>query len=145
MMRTLEGLKASRQISLPRPANARWLSAQAADVNGLVSKPEAIRLSASANKTNVLRAVVVGINAYGNLKLRLNFARSDAERLGAALGANAGHYYARSEVTSLLDGAATKDAVLSALKRGSSRLQLPIPWSSRLPDMGSKVQIAATT
>ena len=114
---TLEGLKASRQISLPRPANARWLSAQAADVNGLVSKPEAIRLSASANKTNVLRAVVVGINAYGNLKLRLNFARSDAERLGAALGANAGHYYARSEVTSLLDGAATKDAVLSALKR----------------------------
>jgi len=86
------------------------------DASGLVSKPQAVRLSPGANRTNVLRAVVVGINTYGNPKLRLRFARSDAERLAAALRANAGHYYARSEATALLDQQATKNAILSALR-----------------------------
>ena len=42
--------------------------------------------------TSVLYGVLVGINTYGNPKMQLNSARSDAERLGAALRANAGRY-----------------------------------------------------
>ena len=79
-----------------------------------------MRLSAGADKTNVLRAVTVGINAYSNPKLQLTFARSDAERLGAALSANLGQYYARAQATLLLDVKATKDAILSSLKEAAA-------------------------
>jgi uncharacterized caspase-like protein len=65
----------------------------------------------------VLYGVLVGINTYSNPKMQLSFARSDAERLGAALRANAGHYYAHSETLMLLDGDASKEAILSALRQ----------------------------
>jgi len=113
----VKGRELTRRISVPRPPNARWLIVQVTDSGGLVSKPEAVRLSPGAKRTNVLRAVVVGINSYGDPKLRLHYARSDAERLAAALRANAGHYYARSEAKALLDQRATKDAILSTLRQ----------------------------
>ena len=65
----------------------------------------------------MLYGVLVGINTYSNPKMQLSFARSDAERLGAALRANAGHYYSHSETLMLLDGDASKDAILSALRQ----------------------------
>jgi hypothetical protein len=113
----LSGLEISRRIDVPRSPNARWLTAQLADTGGLVSKPQAVRLSPRGKPTNVLYAVLVGINTYSNPKMQLKFAKSDAERLGAALRANAGHYYSHSETMLLLDGEASKDAILSALRQ----------------------------
>ena len=113
----LSGLDTSRRIDVPRSPNARWLTAQVADTSGLVSKPQAVRLSPQGKPTSVLYGVLVGINTYSNPKMQLSFARSDAERLGAALRANAGHYYSHSETLMLLDGDASKDAILSALRQ----------------------------
>jgi hypothetical protein len=113
----LSGLDMSRRIDVPRSPNARWLTAQVADSGGLVSKPQAVRLSPRGKPTNVLYAVLVGINTYSNPKMQLKFAKSDAERLGAALRANAGHYYSHSETLMLLDGEASKDSILSALRQ----------------------------
>ena len=113
----LSGLDSSRRIDVPRSPNARWLTAQVTDASGLVSKPQAVRLSPQGKATSVLYAVLAGINTYTNPKMQLNFARSDAERLGAALRANAGHYYSHSETLMLLDGDASKDAILSALRQ----------------------------
>ena len=113
----LSGLDSSRRIDVPRSPNARWLTAQVADASGLVSKPQAVRLSPQGKPTSVLYAVLVGINTYSNPKMQLSFARSDAERLGAALRANAGHYYSHSETLMLLDGDASKDAIFSALRQ----------------------------
>jgi Caspase domain len=113
----LSGLDISRRIDVPRSPNARWLTAQVTDASGLVSKPQAVRLSAQGKPTSVLYGVLVGINTYSNPKMQLSFARSDAERLGAALRANAGHYYSHSETLMLLDGDGSKDAILSALRQ----------------------------
>jgi len=113
----LSGLDTSRRIDVPRSPNARWLTAQVADTGGLVSKPQAVRLSPRGKPTNVLYAVLVGINTYSDPKMQLRFAKSDAERLGAALRANAGHYYSHSETLMLLDGEASKDSILSALRQ----------------------------
>ena len=113
----LSGLDSSRRIDVPRSPNARWLTAQVMDASGLVSKPQAVRLSPQGRPTSVLYAVLAGINTYTNPKMQLSFARSDAERLGAALRTNAGHYYSHSETLMLLDGDASKDAILSALRQ----------------------------
>ncbi len=113
----LSGFDTSRRIDVPRSPNARWLTAQVTDTGGLVSKPQAVRLSPQGRPTSVLYGVLVGINTYSNPKMQLSFARSDAERLGAALRANAGHYYAHSETLMLLDGDASKEAILSALRQ----------------------------
>ena len=113
----LSGVDTSRRIDVPRSPNARWLTAQVADTSGLVSKPQAVRLSPLGKPTSTLYGVLVGINTYSNPKMQLSFARSDAERLGAALRANAGHYYSHSETLMLLDGDASKDAIFSALRQ----------------------------
>ena len=113
----LSGVEASRRVDLPRSPNARWLTAQIADSGGLVSKPQAVRLSPQGKPTNVLYAVLVGINTYSDPRMQLSFARSDAERLGAALRANVGHYYSHSETLMLLDGSASKDSILSSLRQ----------------------------
>ena len=114
---SVAGTELNRKISLPRTSNARWITAQVTDTNGFVSTPQAIRLAPTGTPTSILRGVVVGINIYGDPRFNLKFARSDAERLDVALTANAGHYYAHTDVTPLLDADATKDAILSALRR----------------------------
>jgi len=115
--RPLSGTATTLDVSVPRSPNTRWLTAQVIDTKGFQSIPQAIRLRPTAAPTSVLHAVLVGINSYSNPKFDLEFARQDAERLGAALQSTAGETYGRVDVTRLLDADATREAILSALSR----------------------------
>ena len=69
----------------------------------------------------VLHAVLVGINSYGQPKLKLNFAASDARRLADALQSERGKYFAEVEVTPLLNNKASSNAILTALQNALIR------------------------
>ena len=139
----LSGLDSSRRIDVPRSPNARWLTAQVTDASGLVSKPQAVRLSPQGKATSVLYAVLAGINTYTNPKMQLNFARSDAERLGAALRANAGHYYSHSETLMLLDGDASKMPYSRHSDRRSPQRQRTTQSCSPLQATAPRIRTAA--
>ena len=110
------GLVAAQDVVVPEVSGARWLTAQVSDVNGLVSKPDAIRIKPSTNPTRRLYSVLVGNDLYTNPKLSLKYARHDAERLAAALELNPGRYYATSKTKLLTDTAATRDTILAELQ-----------------------------
>ena len=75
----------SKDIAIPRAADARWLTAQAIDSNGLASAPRSIRRAPSGRPTRELHAILIGNDVYSDTNLTLKYARHDAERLGAAL------------------------------------------------------------
>jgi Caspase domain len=106
-----------QDFAVPSKIEARWFTAQVIDANGLVSAPQSIRRPPAAQPTRELHAVLVGNDLYKNPKLHLNYARHDAERLGAALKTLPSQFYARSTVSVLADTAATPEAIRSEIKK----------------------------
>jgi Caspase domain len=115
--RDVTGTAFSEDLTIPGAVEARWLTAQAIDSNGLVSAPQSIRRAPPGRPTRQLHAVLVGNDVYSNPGLTLKYARHDAERLGAVLKSLPGQFYAKSTVGIFTDAAATPDAIRGAIKR----------------------------
>ncbi|MDX2203746.1 MAG: caspase family protein [Hyphomicrobiaceae bacterium] len=113
----LSGRAAQSELALPQTGDARWLTVQVADTVGIVSTPQALRLTPQGPKVGRLFAVLVGIDEYRDPRLTLRYAKSDAQRLAAALEATAGAYYGKPGIQLLSGAAAHKTAILSALQR----------------------------
>jgi hypothetical protein len=114
--RALSGQLFRDEIALPADSNARWVTALATDKGGLVSAPQALPLAPGAGSPGRLLGVLVGVDTYPEEQLKLNYAKSDARRLAAALKASTGRYYGTEDLRVLLDDAATPSAVASALE-----------------------------
>ncbi len=86
----------------------------------LESRPDEVKLQfAAAAQKPALHVVCVGINQYRDATMELSYARPDAEALAQffqAQRANKG-LFSRINVTSLLDEAATGEAIQNALKQ----------------------------
>ena len=112
----LHGRAAAPTASFEQPVKGRWLAAIAEDQNGLFSAPALIANPTPASDGRNLHAVIVGVDRYDESYLRLNHARSDANRLAQALRSRRSEYYADIAVTELLDEQATSDAILAAVE-----------------------------
>ena len=64
-----------------------------------------------------LYALLVGVSAYDDPKLRLSYAAKDARDLAAALQTQQGRYYASVETTLLLDGDANDKKIVEELTK----------------------------
>jgi WD40 repeat protein len=62
-----------------------------------------------------LHALLVGVSAYEDKKLTLNYAAKDASDFAEAIKAQEGRLYSAVEISTLLDGEATKSSVETAL------------------------------
>ncbi len=67
--------------------------------------------TAAGKKKHNLHALLVGVSAYGDETMRLKYAAKDAADLAAALKAQEGQFYEKTEIVTLLDGEADKSAV----------------------------------
>lgn len=95
----------------------RWITAQAEDETGLLSAAVRTVNPFAQSQGRTLHAVFIGIDKYKEKGLKLNFARSDAERLAGAIeNSTSGYYGAVSVAGKLLNEAATSGAILDALK-----------------------------
>ncbi len=73
-----------------------------------------------AAKPHDLHALLVGVSAYANPAMALAYAAKDAADIAAKLKAQEGVFYAKVNIETLLDGAATKSAIekqLALLKK----------------------------
>ena len=113
----LTGNEFQGNVTVPRPAHARWLTALAAGRNGVLSAARSLHLQPSGLGTNTLRAVLAGVDKYASPGIDLSYAKSDAARLAAALKARQAIYYAKQDVELLTDRAATAQAIAAALER----------------------------
>ena len=111
--RDVTGTAFSEDFTISGAVEARWLTAQVIDGDGLVSAPQSIRRAPSSRSTRQLHAVLVGNDVYSNPELTLKYARHDAERLGAELAAGTD----ASMIGLLTDERATPDAIRDAIKR----------------------------
>ncbi|MGE3832339.1 MAG: caspase family protein, partial [Parvibaculaceae bacterium] len=73
-------------------------------------------VTADARKGKLF-AVLVGVSAYANPSLKLNYAAKDAADFAQALAAQKGRLYESVNIVELLDGNANKSAVETALAR----------------------------
>ena len=119
------------EVALDTAPHARWLTMLAVDTNGLVSAPQALHLKGHPAGTNKLHAILVGVDTYPDPRNNLNYAKSDAKRLGDALAVSQGRYYAEEDVKLLLDQDATPASIASALEEAvnSARPQDTILFS----------------
>lgn len=69
-----------------------------------------------ASRQSALHVLVVGINKYRNSALNLNYARPDAESLSGRLGGASGALFSRTQVRTLYDEQATREAIMAALR-----------------------------
>jgi hypothetical protein len=114
---TLTGTSETRRLPLPPAGNARWLTALATDANSVVSAPASLHLKRGRASASRLFAVVVGVDAYSDPELALNFAVSDARRLAGALASNRGNYYTSRRINLRLNSDATAANILGDLTR----------------------------
>ncbi len=113
---SVSGPQYQGEVAVPQTGNARWLTALATDKGGLVSAPQMIPLKPGPGAPSRLHGVLVGVDTYAEFRLRLNYAKSDAQRLAEALKASVGRYYGSESLQLLLDEEATPAAITSALE-----------------------------
>lgn len=113
--RKVEGRALDDTVAVPRQGKT-WLTALAVDGRGLASSPQSVWAPGAKAASRTLRGLVIGINAYLDPNLVLQYARPDAERLADALKKNAGQYYESVNIQVLRDAEATSSAVLSVLR-----------------------------
>jgi hypothetical protein len=104
------------ELGLPASGTARWVTAQAADQRGLISAPQMLPLKPAGGRPARLLGVLVGVDDYGEERLKLAYAKSDARRLAQALEASIGRYYGTEKLHLLLDAEATPEAIAGALE-----------------------------
>ena len=61
--------------------------------------------------------MAVGVDSYADPRLKLTFAKSDADRLAGALKSGTGRYYGKVALKTLLDGEATPSAIVAELEK----------------------------
>ncbi|MBS0242785.1 MAG: caspase family protein [Proteobacteria bacterium] len=113
----LSGTTIAQEVAVPAAGGARWLTAQVVDAGGSLSNPQAVRLPVRAAPTRRLYGVIVGNNVYADKRYTLTYARHDAERLGRALAANAGHVYGQTSIKLLTDADATPENIRAELAK----------------------------
>lgn len=98
-------------------AGRNTLSATAINADRLESRPEQLVLEAAAGAAPAgkLHLLVVGINAYAQSDLNLNYAKPDAQAIARFLGGGRSPLPVAETVT-LEDQQATKDNILAALR-----------------------------
>jgi len=116
---SLRGARDSIEKELDYPPNARWLTAVAIDQFEFISTPVSRALQPQGPSHSQLLGVVVGVDTYAESKLVLQYAKSDAARVKAALDANLAGYYGKGMIhlTPLLDADATADKIELELKK----------------------------
>lgn len=114
----LQGTSTQHAVEIDDPGGGRWVTVIATDNDGLASSPKAILLPSPITRRGSLRAVLVGIDAYrdGSGIPPLQFARSDAIRLYAALNMSGAGYEEQFNATVLLDEEASRASILSAVR-----------------------------
>jgi hypothetical protein len=112
----ISGTHFAGELALPASGTARWATAQAADQRGLISAPQMWPLKPSGGARARLWGVLVGVDSYGEERLKLAYAKSDARRLAQALEASVGRYYGTEKLHLLLDAEATPAAIAAALE-----------------------------
>jgi hypothetical protein len=110
------GSRFAGDLVLPAGGNARWVTAQAADQRGLISAPQMLPLKPAGGAPARLLGVLVGVDSYGEERLKLSYAKSDARRLAHALQASVGRYYGAENSHLLLDEQATPGAIAAELE-----------------------------
>ena len=115
------GREAETTVLLDPPLSGHWLTAIAEDKAGFLSAPSTVAVTSPHGRERKLHAVLVGIDKYQEPRFKLNFASSDAARLGQALRNRRGGYYSSVEIAELLDDAATSDAIVGALESAIAR------------------------
>ena len=113
---TILGSHFAGELVLPASGTARWVTAQAADQRGLISAPQMLPLKPAGGAPARLLGVLVGVDNYGEERLKLSYAKSDARRLAQALQASVGRYYGTEKLHLLLDAEATPEAIAAALE-----------------------------
>jgi hypothetical protein len=116
MDRTITGEQYKGDLTVDT-RTGRWLNVVVLDERGLASRAQAIPLKRSARGGGRLHAVLIGIDTYARQSMHLEYARSDAERLGKALESSASRYYTDARITRLLDTQATAVTILDTLRR----------------------------
>lgn len=103
-------------VPVQRLKNARWISAVAADRNGVLSQPASVFLRPASGAGPVLRAVIAGVDLYQSAELRrLSFAVSDAKALSTALTDVQGRYYSAISRVQMENADATPARIIEAL------------------------------
>ena len=100
------GFQARIDDGIDFPAQARWLSAIAVDVDGNESEPAGRQIPRDTRpSTRKLYAVAVGTDSYQNLPqdLQLHFAGYDAKNFLGALQAQKSGYYSKVEAMPFID------------------------------------------
>ncbi|HEX6892187.1 MAG TPA: caspase family protein [Chryseolinea sp.] len=98
-------------------------SATATNRDNIESDPQTVELfSDHATKSSTCYIFSVGINQYKNSKLNLNYARPDAESFGKLMDRKSSHLFSRIELTTLYDGQATREKILSTLDEIASKI-----------------------
>lgn len=115
--RPASGPRFQGEIALPAAGNARWATVLATDKGGVVSSPQAIRLAPGPGATGRLHGLLVGVDTYPDPRLKLTYAKSDAQRLAAALQASVGRYYGTQSLLLLLDSQALPAAIATQLEQ----------------------------
>jgi len=100
------GFEARIDDNIDFPAQARWLSAIAVDVDGNESEPVGRQIPKDTRpSTRKLYAVAVGTDSYQNLPqdLQLHYAGYDAKNFLSALQAQKSGYYSKVEAMPFID------------------------------------------
>jgi WD40 repeat protein len=116
-----------RRIVVPVPAGEpatieviAWSGERASDAVGLEVRGRTPAIQGSPEPSQPLRqprlnAVLIGVSAYGDEKLRLLFAAKDAEDLAVALKKQEGGLYREVNVNSRVDAQVTRNEILEQL------------------------------
>ena len=98
------GYESTIKFDFSDPGGGRWVNAVAVDSAGVLSLPSAIRIPGPPKARGILRAVLIGVNTYTDTRLaKLDFAESDAARLGEVLRSRKG-FLVNEVSTKLLAG-----------------------------------------
>lgn len=104
----------SAAFDVQRVDGVRWVSILATGKEGLVSRPLGREVSRGSAALTKLHVLTVGVDQYASSDLPgLRFAAADARTLRNAFGSLEGNSLELGMIESLVDGAATPDAILA--------------------------------
>ena len=116
------GKSASFDFTFPDLGGGRSVSVVASDQSGQLSLPSSIKLPGTPAKRGSLRAIAIGVDTYSDASInKLNFAKSDANKLGQAIQDSATSAFSSVSVSTLLDSEVTPNRVLAAVREAAAQ------------------------
>lgn len=122
LIRTIkaEGVHFETAVDVPDAGGGRWVTAVAVDANDLVSLPSAIQIPGAPLPRGILRAVLAGVDTYGDPQIQqLASAKRDARKLAQVLAIAGKRAFAAVNTTLLVDGQVTPDSLLLSVTRAA--------------------------